>query len=70
MKALTNDPTRVASSGGSPTHFNGTALAAGVTVAMELNGEKELTTALYIKNVDAVESLEVILDGGASLSEV
>lgn len=66
MLSEQNKPHRVANSGGLPIHFNGTALVAGSTILMEVDGNLRLTTALLIKNVDASDSLEIILDGGAN----
>ena len=62
-----NKPTRVASAGGKPKHFNGTA-PNGVPTLVDLvvDGRQVATTFIKIKNASGTNALGVILDGGAS----
>lgn len=60
-----NKASRVASSGGRPAHFNGTAdNGVPTTVNFNVDTKQRLTTSLYIQNVDPTNFFTVFLDGG------
>lgn len=67
MESEKNNPRRVASCGGLPKHFNGTADTDAADIDVIVSSKKQITTSLFIQNRDdsGTNDLLVSLDGGS-----